>query len=320
MKIVSITAVKNEADIIESFVRYHLNILDLMIILDNGSTDETNSILTKLIEEGLSVVVLKDTDKYFEPREKYNMLLKKAINEYCADIICTLDVDEFLTCDSKNPREIIENMDPFSYFIVKWRTYVPLNIDKDTKFIPSKLVHIRDEEIETFYKVILTKELYNNYRVQLVTGNHDLFISDRFKNKITCVEMNDLRIAHFPLRSVEQTMSKVLVSYPNTLSRKVVRPNVSHHYPLMFNKIKKEGKLDINDVTEFSKQYSLEENSGKLELEERNIKIIYHPMNLSFCKDIEIKYHFKINPLANVLENYLYFASEIHKFRSEYEN
>lgn len=47
MKIVSITMVKNEVDIIESFVRYHLKIFDEMIILDNGSTDETVNIINK---------------------------------------------------------------------------------------------------------------------------------------------------------------------------------------------------------------------------------------------------------------------------------
>ena len=66
MKLISITTIKNEADIIESFVRYHANIFDLMIILNNGSTDDTDDILDKLISEGLPIVTLMDTDKYFE--------------------------------------------------------------------------------------------------------------------------------------------------------------------------------------------------------------------------------------------------------------
>ena len=44
-KIFSISMVKNEMDIIESFVRYNANILDGMIILDNKSTDDTVKIL-----------------------------------------------------------------------------------------------------------------------------------------------------------------------------------------------------------------------------------------------------------------------------------
>ena len=40
-------------------------------------------------------------------------------------------------------------------------------------------------------------------------------------------------------------------------------------------------------------------------------------MNLEFCKDTEIKYDFKMCPFCNVLENYVYFANEIHKFKNE---
>ena len=49
MKIVSITTIKNEADIIESFIRYHSHIMDLMIFLNNGSTDNSEYILQQLI-------------------------------------------------------------------------------------------------------------------------------------------------------------------------------------------------------------------------------------------------------------------------------
>ena len=107
MKIISITTIKNEADIIESFVRYHVNIMDLMIILDNGSTDDTLNIINNLKKENLPIVVLIDKDKYFEPFIKYNYLLDIALNEYSADIVCPLDCDEFIICQNGNPRRII---------------------------------------------------------------------------------------------------------------------------------------------------------------------------------------------------------------------
>ena len=62
MKVVSITMVKNEVDIIESFIRYHLNIVDEMIILDNCSSDETPLIISKLIDEGLPIRLLDDSN------------------------------------------------------------------------------------------------------------------------------------------------------------------------------------------------------------------------------------------------------------------
>ena len=39
--LIMITKVKNEADIIEYFLRYHSNIFDRIIVIDNGSLDGT---------------------------------------------------------------------------------------------------------------------------------------------------------------------------------------------------------------------------------------------------------------------------------------
>ena len=306
MKIVSITIIKNEADIIESFIRYHLNIVDEMIILNDGSTDDTNNILDKLSSEGLPLIVLNDNDTYSEPMIKYNYLLKKAVNDYNADIICPLDADEFITCSNGNPRKIIEKISPFTFYKIKWKTYVPHKKDDlENKFVPSRITHIRDEKIETCSKVILTGDLSDKYDVKLETDNHNLKFKKQFENKIHCKECGELKIAHFPLRSVEQMIFKVLVSYPN----------ISHSHQLMFNKIVESESIDIEDVAEFAKQYSLEENKGK----QMDIDIIHDPMNLSFCKDISIKHDFKANNSNNVLNNYMYFAKEINKLKIDIE-
>lgn len=143
-------------------------------------------------------------------------------------------------------------------------------------------------------------------------GNHDI----SFNGVIDCEISADLRLAHFPIRSYEQTMSKVLVNYPNTRSRRVVNENTSVHYSAMFYKIKNNQNLDFDDVIQFAMQYALPENFKKEDLEYKNINIYNHPMNLSFCKDLDIKYRFKINYLSNLLENYLYFANEIHKYKN----
>ncbi len=65
-KIFSVSMVKNEMDIIESFVRYNLNILDGMIILDNASTDDTLKILNLLKLENLPIFIFKDENSEFD--------------------------------------------------------------------------------------------------------------------------------------------------------------------------------------------------------------------------------------------------------------
>ncbi len=46
-----VTMVRNEEDIIETFVRYHSGAVDRMIIVDNGSTDRTPEILALIRDE-----------------------------------------------------------------------------------------------------------------------------------------------------------------------------------------------------------------------------------------------------------------------------
>ena len=319
MKLISITTIKNEADIIESFVRYHANIFDLMIILNNGSTDDTDDILDKLISEGLPIVTLMDTDKYFEPKIKYNFLLKKAFNEYDADIVCPLDADEFLTSTEGHPRQLLENIPSKSYFTVMWKTYIPTEHDDENDlFVPSRIRYIRDENIEHLGKVVISRELFEDYNAGLSIGNHELEAKKELKRQLSNIKDSNLRIAHFPLRTINQTTSKVLTNYPNSLSRTIVKKNTSYHYVIMFNKIKRMGHLEMSDVTNFAMNYSLRHNrERKEEFKKVDIDIYEDPMDLSFCKDIEIKYGFEENPLARVLENNLYFAHEIHNFKNE---
>ena len=49
MKIISFTMVNNESEIIDSFIRYNYNFVDEMVIIDNGCTDSTIEIVSKLI-------------------------------------------------------------------------------------------------------------------------------------------------------------------------------------------------------------------------------------------------------------------------------
>lgn len=86
----------NEADIIESFVRYHCNIFDGMIIRDNCSSDNTLKILKHLKAEGKPIYILHDPSIEFTQSKKMTELLYCTIDNHNSDIIVPLDADEFL--------------------------------------------------------------------------------------------------------------------------------------------------------------------------------------------------------------------------------
>lgn len=311
-QIFSISMVKNEMDIIESFVRYNTNIFDGMIILDNNSTDNTLEILELLKNEGLPIFILEDHDNEFNQATKINQLLLKAVNEFNADIIVPLDADEFLISSTKgNPRKILEKMGPDSFYPVQWKTYMP-DLDKNNqeKFIPAKMTFARTNAKE-LYKIILPKELVKNYGVKLTKGNHNLIYNQKYNDSIKRIFCTDLRIAHFPMRSKEQALSKISVSWINNVCDIKRKKNESWHFRKMFNSLKESGKLENEDILNFAKIYSSTTEMEEIKVEEDHI-------DLTFCKNIEIKYtDGKINPMLDLLRNSEELSLDYLNFKKE---
>ena len=311
-KIFSISMVKNEMDIIESFVRYNTNILDGMIILDNGSTDNTVKVLKLLKNEGLPIFIFEDHDNEFNQAVKINQLLLKAVNEFNADIVVPLDADEFLISSNKeNPREILEKIGHDSFYQVKWKTYMPnLDNNEQEKFIPAKLTFAR-YGAEEMHKVIIPNELVKNYMVKISSGNHNLIYNPKYKESIKPVLSTDLRIAHFPIRSREQITSKISVGWINELCNIKRTKRQSWHWHKMFDSLKKNGKIENGDIINFAKEYSSDSELSEIKIKE-------DPVNLSFCKNITLKYtNAEIDPFMNLIEKSEELSLDYSNFKKE---
>ncbi|MDO9045728.1 MAG: glycosyltransferase family 2 protein [Methanobacteriaceae archaeon] len=311
--IFSISMVKNESDVIESFVRYNLNILDGMIILDNQSSDNTLEILNLLKKEGLNLYIIKDEDREFDQAIKTNKLLSCAIDKYNADIVVPLDADEFImTHHSKNPREFLEKIEFPTLSLVKWKTYVPTFDKENEKFIPSKITFARGDYGD-YCKAIIPKELVEKFDVKLTKGNHNISNSKNDKS-IKRYLNNDLRIAHFPIRSEDQIIAKIAVGWINTLCDITRGESTSWHIKDMFNYLKHEGKIGKEDMINFAKKYALDDQA-------KEVKIEYDPLDLKLFNNISIKYEdYKINYISNILENSETLAKDYSNLKKKYLN
>jgi hypothetical protein len=302
--IFSISMVKNEEDIIESFVRYNINIFDGMIILDNGSSDKTLEILELLKDEGLPLYIFESDTPKFDQFVMRNKLLLMAVNEFNADLIVPLDADEFIISTNRgNPRKIIEKFGSNMLTRVKWKTFVPdFSKDKEVKFIPSKITMARDESLEAHYKVIVPKELVRDYNAKLSTGCHDLIYDEKYEKLINRIICPELRISHFPIRSKDQTFSKIVIGWINELHREDRIEGQSFHWQKIFDRLKDDEEITNEDVVNFAKEYALRNN-------ELDVDIYNDPVDLSFCKNLNITYtpdHIK--PLSNLLETFEYLS------------
>src|SRR5262245_5748371 len=126
MRLAAVTTVRNECDIIESFVRHNAAFLDCLYILDHRSTDATPVILRKLADEGLPVLLSREDRGIFYQSAKMTRLIRHALDDYPWDFIIPLDSDEFLRVPDRATLEAaLAGLDGTSLGVSNVVTYVP---------------------------------------------------------------------------------------------------------------------------------------------------------------------------------------------------
>ncbi len=306
-KIFSISMIKNEEDIIESFVRYHMNIFDGMVVVDNGSCDDTKSILENLRSEGFPLYIYDDPETNYLQDAKMSQILHEAMKTFQPDLIIPLDADEFIVPnESENPRVVLEEVDLQKLHYVKWRTYIPDgNDDPEEPVALLKMQHMRQEQYEKFYKVMVSKYVMQRQSLQLAMGSHDVVIQHHDGNSIGKAVIEELRIAHFPLRSIEQLKSKIYVGWINSLSRYDRKAGEGFHWEVLFTSLMEGGEVTAHMLAEMAKHYDLADKNAEVKTQKK-------PVDLSHILPIALKYTSPktINYTKNLARNAACLAQE----------
>lgn len=314
MKIYSISRIKNEMDIIETFIRYNMNVVDGMIILDNKSSDKTKNILESLKGEYPNLHVYTNTfSEHHDITLEINYLLDLAVNEYEADIIVPLDADEFITAKDNNPWDELRKLENIndSYYSYYWKTYLPIY----DEFKLENLKYIRDSRMEDHEKIIIPSDLYKKYDIMINPGSHSL--NDRNGKSINKVELDSLQLAHVPIRSKAQCVSKIVNGWLNNRSRNLFNTKNSWHQKLIFDKItRSNGNLSDEDLLDMAVSFS-----SKADYENASDVICEDNFDLSFCKNMKNKYTpDNIQEYSNILRNMEELSYNFSRLSKIHEN
>jgi hypothetical protein len=212
--LIGVTMVRDEADVIEAFVRHNLRSLDGILAVDHCSTDGTREILRALEAEGLGVVVEVDDEEGHRQAETITRLARRAFAEN-ATIVFALDADEFLKMPSRAAFERwIAGVPPPYCTALDWQTYLPPSRDR----IPGGEVELawrRAREAHGLHKVVLTRAFAATPAATVGPGNHTVLMEgpqqnlERHPVRLARCPADVAALAHLPVRSVEQVMRKV---------------------------------------------------------------------------------------------------------------
>ena len=218
-RITVISVIKNSADVIEAFIRGNACIADNFMIADNMSTDRTMSIIEKLQAEGFQIEVFSDRECSHMQSMKMNLLMKQAVEEYDPDIIIPLDDDEIMSAYDRDidlRAYILGLSEMDQLYHLNCRVYFPTEYDDASILsVPERIQYHFIDTMPTYKKIIITKALRRSKDIRIVQGNHDVYMEN---DDIIRIDLDHAFLAHYPVRSKEQILSKALVSVTNMLA------------------------------------------------------------------------------------------------------
>lgn len=254
MTIIGVTCVKNEEDIIEAFVRHNLFYLQKLIVLNHGSTDNTSAILSRLVAEGLPLVVEDDLSLGKFQAEKMTRLMHLAVDAHGADWVLPLDADELIRC-AADRLPLPDIADSTTFLKVAWRTYQVRPSDDQTIINPAERIRHRlaKEPCEDLaldkrshlLKAIVPRALAGAPGACVSKGNHSVIISNQHPEYTFWPGFD---YAHFSMRSAGQYSSKVAISCLQEAYRSSHRGGNSSHYLTHLEEFK-------NDFDGFSQRF-----------------------------------------------------------------
>lgn len=288
-KIIAVSIVRNENDVIESFSRYILSYCDRLIIHDDRSSDNTKSILRALQADGYPITFSEEiiSTQYSEFRIPQmimtNTLISLAFDLFDADVIVIADADEFLMCsDGSSPRTILEHLDGNKEYRAKWRTYLCDNsLTQNHRFLPDYFTSHRHPALERFSKVFFTRDLYYDFDCKTTQGNHMLIYPNEGKTA-TVHALDNLFVAHYPVRSISQIMVKIVNGWHSYLASPSRVIGSGFHWEKIYHRILATETLDASTVRDISFHYGLEE--GRI-FDSELLTPVMNPLKSDFAHD-----------------------------------
>jgi glycosyltransferase involved in cell wall biosynthesis len=256
MRLAAVSIVRNECDIIEQFVRHATTLFDRVYVIDNASGDSTAEILQRLAAEGLPLTIGHNGNSAYYQARRTTELIHRAIADHEWDFIFPIDGDEFLNCDRLILERELSTLATGCAAMIDSDQYVPTEGDDQSQLDPvRRIIHraVTDPPIEPrIGKAVIPGPLAKLSKFSISEGNHLAFLDGE---RLPLERRPELRLAHFPVRSKEQFIARVVVNWLAWLARTDYHPSMSWHLGKFYEQIKSNPELSLSDLTEAALSY-----------------------------------------------------------------
>lgn len=205
-KIIMTILAKDEIDVIEENIKFHLKQgIDFIIATDNNSTDGTKEVFKKYQEKGV-LHLIEEPDDDFDQAKFVDRMIKIAKEQYNADWVINADADEFWYSSHNDFKKDIEKLKNYNIAIIPMFNIFPeaKSLEDDEKFYHNTrgiLAECNTSSFKYTSKCMCKTKDYES----IAQGNHNA----KMHNKRAIV-YDDITIFHYGIRTYKQFENKVL--------------------------------------------------------------------------------------------------------------
>jgi hypothetical protein len=210
MKLVMTLLVRDEADIVDAQIAFHLHAgVDFVVATDNRSVDETTEILERYAGEGVLHLIREPGDD-LRQSEWVTRMARLAATDLAADWIFNADADEFWLARGGSLKELLAAV-PGRFGAIRgaWRNFVPR--PDDERFFAERMTARLCAP--SFHPHPLSTHFKSAHRarpeVRIGRGNHEALADDL----VALRGWYPIEILHFPVRSLEHCRRKYVTQF-----------------------------------------------------------------------------------------------------------
>jgi hypothetical protein len=210
MKLVMTLLVRDEADIVDAQIAYHLQGgVDFVVATDNRSEDGTTEILERYARDGV-LHLIREAGDDLRQSEWVTRMARLAATDFEADWILNADADEFWLARGASLKELLEAIpERFGAIRGAWRNFVP-RPDDDSLFAERMTARLCTP---SFHPHPLSTHFKSAHRalpdVRIGRGNHEALAD----NLVALRGWYPIEILHFPVRSYAQCLRKYVTQF-----------------------------------------------------------------------------------------------------------